>query len=161
MAPKVPTGYSTLQIALHWITVIAVLTAFFSHDAMELAAKALRDSGGSPYPTVHTIAGATVLIVALIRLTLRRRRGAPEPAGQGLQKTGAIWGHRLLYLMMFAVPIGGATVWFGGVHSLGDVHGLAGKALMVLFLGHATMALWHQYGVKDGTLTRMLRPEPK
>lgn len=161
MAHTARNGYSTTQIALHWLTVVAVLTAFFSHDAMKEAARVLRESGGSPYPTVHTIAGATVLIVAIIRLIIRRRRGTPEPQGEGLQKLGAVWGHRLLYLMMFAVPIGGVTVWFGGVHSLGEVHGFAGQTLMVLFLGHAAMGLWHQYRLKDGTLTRMLRPEPK
>lgn len=161
MAHRARNGYSTAQITLHWLTVLAVLTAFFSHDTMEEAAGALSESGGSPYPTVHTVAGISVLILVAIRLFVRRRRGAPEPQGEGIQQLGAVWGHRLLYLLMFAVPIGGAIVWFGGVHALGDVHGLAGQALMLLFLGHAAFALWHQYMIKDRTLMRMLRPEPK
>ena len=161
MAHKVRNGYSTAQITLHWLTVLVVLTAYFASDAMEDAARALRESGVTPYPTVHTVAGISVLILAVIRLIIRRRRGAPEPQGEGMQQLGAVWGHRLLYLLMFAVPIGGVIVWFGGVRSLGDVHGLAGQALMLLFLGHAALALWHQYMVKDGTLMRMLRPEPK
>lgn len=161
MAHQVRKGYSTAQITFHWLTVIAVLTAFFSHDAMEEAVSALSKSGGSPYPTVHTVAGTLVLLFAVIRLIIKRRRGAPEPQGQGMQQLGAVWGHRLLYVLMLAVPVGGAIVWFGGVSELGDLHGLAGQALMLVFLGHAAFALWHQYMMKDGTLMRMLRPEAK
>ena len=161
MAQKVRNGYSAAQIALHWLTVIAVLTAFFSHDAMVKAASALLESGGSPYPTIHTAAVISVLIFAVIRLIIRHRRGVTQPQGEGLQQIWAIWGHRLLYLMMVAVPVGGAVAWFGTVSALGGVHGLAGQAFMLLFLGHAAMALWHQFSVKNGNLIRMLRPEPK
>lgn len=153
-----PKGYSTTQIALHWLTLIAVLTAWFTHEAMEEIAETVREAGGDPFPTVHTAAGALVLLIALARLVIRLRRGAPEPEGEGLQKTGAVWGHRLLYLMMIAVPVGGGIMWFGGVEALAEGHGLAGKALMVIFLGHAAMALWHHYVKRDGTLRRMLRP---
>ena len=70
----------------------------------------------------------------------------------------AVWGHRLLYVLMLAVPALGAAAWYGGIEDAGEVHELAGNALMIVALGHAAVALWHQYVRRDGTLTRMLRP---
>lgn len=152
-------GYSGAQITLHWLTAIAVLTAFLTHDAMEDIADAAWEAGTAPFPTLHTAAGLTVFLLVLIRLWLRRRHGAPEPQGSAQVQMAAIWGHRLLYLMLIAVPLGGALTWFGGLQDLGDVHGFAGKALLVVAGGHAAMAIWHQVVRKDGTLMRMLRPE--
>lgn len=156
------TGYSMLQIALHWLTAIAVLVAFFTHEAMEDIAKEVWRSGGSPYPTVHTIAGFLTLILVSIRLVVRRRHGAPEPAADGpLMQQGAIWGHRLLYALLFAVPVLGFLTWIIGIQGLGEVHGILGKAIMATALGHAAMAIWHQFAKKDGTLMRMIRPQSK
>jgi cytochrome b561 len=155
------TGYSLTQIILHWLTAIGVITAFLTHDAMKEAFKALRDTGGAPYPTPHTIAGFTVFLLVAIRLFLRARRGAPEPSASGLQLQAATWGHRLLYALLLAVPLLGFFTWIVGITGLSDVHGFLGQSLMVVALGHALVAIWHQFGKKDGTLTRMLRPEGK
>ena len=94
------TGYSTAQIALHWLTAIGVLVAFFTHDAMEEIAETTWEAGGAAFPTPHTIAGMTVFLLVLIRLVLRWRSGVPAPQGTGLQQTAAVWGHRLLYAML-------------------------------------------------------------
>ena len=150
------TGYSRAQIALHWLTALLVLTAWFTHEAME---EALLDTGGDPYPTLHSMAGITVFFLVLARLWLRHRRGAPEPEGEGLQLQAAIWGHRLLYFLLLVVPLGGFLTWIVGIEDLADGHGFAGQALLVVALGHALVALWHHYGKKDGTLRRMMRPE--
>ncbi|SMY08734.1 cytochrome b [Flavimaricola marinus] len=152
------TGYSTAQITLHWLTAIGVLVAFFTHDAMEEIAEQTWEAGGAAFPTVHTIAGMTVFFLVLVRVILRLRTGAPEPEGDGIQQAAAVWGHRLLYLMLLAVPLGGFLTWIVGIQDLGDLHGLAGKALMIVALGHAAMAIYHQFVKKDGTLMRMLRP---
>ncbi|MBM1221171.1 cytochrome b/b6 domain-containing protein [Ponticoccus sp. SC2-23] len=152
------TGYSRSQIALHWLTAIGVVIAFLSHEGMEDAFETLRDTGGSPHPTIHSVAGITVFWLVLIRLWLRRRN-APEPEGEGLAQTAAIWGHRLLYLLLLAVPLGGFLTWIVGIHALDDLHGSAGQALMVVALGHALMAFYHHYVKKDGTLRRMIKPQ--
>ncbi len=154
-----PNGYSATQITLHWLTALGVIVAFFTHDAMLETVKTVRDAGGDPIPTVHTIAGFLVFVLVLVRLWLRRRRGAPAPQGTALEKKAVELGHGLLYLLLVAVPLMGAISWFGGVENLGGIHGLAGKGLMIVALGHAAMAIWHQYGKKDGTLTRMMRPD--
>ena len=151
-------GYSRAQIALHWLTAIGVLTAWFTHERMIENLTALQETGGEPYPTIHSVAGITVFFLVLARLWLRHRHGAPEPNAEGLQLQAAIWGHRLLYLLLLAVPLGGFLTWIVGLHGLAFGHGLAGQALLAVALGHTLMALWHQYGKKDGTLLRMMRP---
>lgn len=152
-------GYSTTQIVLHWLTAIAVLTAWFTHDAMEEIARAAWDAGEGPFPTIHTISGALAMILIISRLVIRRRHGAPEPEGSDFNKTAAIWGHRLLYALVIIVPLLGAATWFGGIRGLSNVHEYAAKGLMLAALGHAGMAIFHQFVKKDGTLMRMVRPE--
>ena len=153
------SGYSLTQIILHWLTAIAILVAWFSHEAMEDIARAAWRAGDGPFPTVHTIAGALAMIFIIVRLILRKRRGAPEPEGTGLAKDAAIWGHRLIYGLVIIVPMLGAATWFGGFRNLSNLHEIAAKALMLAVLGHAAMAIFHQFVKKDGTLMRMLRPE--
>ena len=57
----------------------------------------------------------------------------------------------------YAVPALGAITWFGGIDATADFHVLAMNAMMLLALGHAAMALLHQFILKDGLLVRMLR----
>lgn len=154
-------GYSRAQIALHWLTAIGVLTAWFTHEAMEEIARSIWRAGGTPVPTVHTISGFLVLVMVLARLWLRRRHGAPAPEGSDTMRAAAVWGHRALYALLIAVPLAGILSWFGGIRDLGEVHGVLGNALLLVALGHAAVALWHHYGRKDGTLMRMLRPAPR
>lgn len=157
MATK--TVYSTAQIVLHWLTALCVVVAFVTHDAMEDIARATWEAGGSPFPTPHTIAGFVVVFLVVARLILRARTGAPEPQGTGAAQAAAVWGHRLLYVLLLAVPVMGFLTWIVGLRDLGDLHGLFGKAILLVALGHAVMALWHHYVKKDGTLTRMLCPD--
>lgn len=155
------TGYSHAQIVLHWLTAIAVLVAFFTRNAMGEIAHQTWEAGASPHPTPHTIAGFLVLALVIIRLVLRHRHGAPEPQSEGLMRSAAIWGHRALYALLIAVPVLGFFTWIIGIHDLSGPHSILGKAIMALALGHAVMAIFHQFIHKDGTLTRMLRPQSK
>lgn len=159
MTETSPSGYSLTQIILHWITAFAVITAFVTHDAMVLIATDVREAGGAPFPTIHTLAGLIAFVAIVIRLLLRRRHGAPEAQGSELNQTLAKLGHWALYALVIIVPLMGAVSWFGGVESLSMPHGILGKALMLLALGHAAMAIWHQFVKKDGTLLRMLKPK--
>lgn len=70
----------------------------------------------------------------------------------------ADWGHRLIYLLMIAMPLGGIATFFLGI-DVGEVHGLAASVPMLVVLGHALMALYHQYVLKDGLLRRMMKAE--
>ena len=156
-----PTRYTRLQIGLHWLIALLIAGAFFTHENMGQALRQKIESGtvGIGSPTPHTVLGMLALVFVLWRVVVRIRNGAPEPHGSPAVVAAAKWGHRVLYLLMIAVPIGGFTAWAGGLRDVGDIHGLAGQALVVLALGHALMAVWHQWVKKDGTMKRMIRPE--
>ena len=154
---KTTNGYSGLQIALHWIVAILIIAAWLTHDGAEDAYDSLRDGGTAGF-VLHIALGLSVLILVVVRLIVRLSRGAPAAPGTpgSLQVKAADWGHRLIYLLMIAVPLGGIATWFLGVDA-GDVHGLGGNLLMVVVLGHALIALYHQYVLKDGLLRRMMK----
>jgi len=152
------SGYSRLQIALHWLIAVLILATWFTHEGMGDALEARIETGVlSPNP--HAVMGLAVFVLVLVRILVRRRQGAPGPVpgSSPMAEAAALWGHRLLYLLMVLTPIGGAITWFGGIAALGDGHELFGNALMIVALGHALVAILHQVILKDGTMTRMLR----
>ncbi|WP_413719937.1 cytochrome b [Silicimonas sp. MF1-12-2] len=155
------TGYTGLQIGIHWIMALLIAGAFFTHENMGAALRQKIEAGivGPGTPTPHTILGMLALLFVIWRIVVRLRNGAPEPHGSHAVVAAAKWGHRLLYLLMVAVPVGGFVAWFFGLRDVGEIHELAGKALVILALGHAAAAVWHHVAQKDGTLRRMTRPE--
>ena len=156
---KVTTGYSGLQIALHWVVAILILVAWLSAEGAEEAMEAVEDGGAVGF-VPHVAFGLAILALVVVRMLVRLSRGAPAAPGEpgSLAVKAADWGHRLIYLLMIAVPLGGASVFFLGL-DVGDVHGLAANVLMLVVLGHALMALYHQYILKDGLLRRMMKAE--
>lgn len=162
-AMKTTKGYAAAQIALHWLVgALVVFNYFYSSGMGRALAARLGDGGVRPppiEPLVHVWVGLTVLALVVLRLLLRRFRGAPEAPGTGMARTAAIWGHRLLYTLLAVVPVLGTLAWFGGLRTLGDPHEVLANVLVIVAGGHALMALVHHYVWKDGTLARMLRPE--
>lgn len=156
-------GYNVAQIALHWIVAALVVFNYVYSDGM---GKALRDrlrgtqsTNLSLEPTIHVWVGVAVLALVVLRLVLRRARGVPAAPGSGLPQRAAVWGHRVLYALLVAVPALGALTWFAGWRQLGDAHEFLASALLWVAGGHALIALFHHYVLKDGLLTRMARPE--
>jgi len=158
-AVKTSTGYSTLQIALHWGVAVLVVLAYLTSEGAEEAMEVI-EKGGTVGFLPHAALGMAVLFLVLLRIVIRAMRGAPAAPGVpgSWQVKAAEWGHRLLYLLMVAVPIGGASIWIGGMDN-GDIHGFFATVLMVLAGGHAVVALIHHYVLKDGLLRRMMKPE--
>lgn len=154
---KVTTGYSGLQIALHWLVAVLILVAWLSGEGAEEALEAVEE-GGTVGFVPHVAFGLAILTLVVVRILVRLSRGAPAAPGEpgSLAVKAADWGHRLLYLLMIAVPLGGASVFFLGLE-VGEIHGLAANVLMLVVLGHALMALYHQYVLKDGLLRRMMK----
>ena len=158
------SGYSRLQIALHWGVALGVLFNYLVSEGMEDAFDAMVEgeavaegAEGFGMPGLHVWVGVVVLVLVVVRLIVRMAQGAPA-AEEGIGGTLAKWGHRLLYVGMLAVPALGAITWFGGLEGTADLHVLTANALMIIAAGHTLMALYHQYVVKDGLLDRMTRP---
>src|SRR6056297_2094867 len=154
-------GYSAIQIALHWLTAFLIAAAYLVSEGMGDALRLREQSGatGVEGNTLHVWLGGAVFAIVAVRLAVRIRFGAPTPA-EGtppLWELAAIWGHRLLYLLMLAVPLMGALTWYAGL-PLGDAHEVAGNALMLIAGGHVVMAMLHEALRSDGTMARMFKP---
>lgn len=154
-----PQSYSRLQIALHWLIAVLIVIAWFTGEGAGEAMK-VAEKGGDAGFVPHVALGLSILALVLIRILVRLSRGAPAAPGApgSLGVKAADWGHRLIYLLMVAVPLGGASVFFLGLE-VGEVHALAANVLMLVVLGHAGLALYHQYVLKDGLLRRMMKAE--
>lgn len=162
MAPK---GYSATQIRLHWIIAALIVAQLIFGEGIGSAFRELVKTGIATYPTAtlaHIIGGALILALALWRIALKVRRGAPDlPEGQPpLTKLAAKATHGALYLLMIGAPVSGAVAWFGGgIESVAEAHELAKPLFIGLIVLHVAGALWHQFVLKDGLLLRMKRPQ--
>ncbi len=148
--------YSGLQIALHWATAALIAGNYLVSDGMEQALDAKMDGAayGGLVPTFHVWAGSALLAIVLFRLVIRLTSGAPQTAPDlGSRLAGLV--HWVLYGLMVAVPVLGASAWFLGVGQAADLHVLVMNAMMVLILGHAGMAIFHHYVLRDGILSKM------
>ena len=159
MPPR--TGYSTLQIALHWAIAILILATWFTHEGMGRVLERRIEAGttGIEGNTIHVWLGGTVFALILIRSLVRLIQGAPDhtPETPPFMAKAATWGHRLLYLLMILAPILGAAAWYGHIEAAGEAHEVVAQLLMLAALGHAAAAIYHQVFLRDGTLTRMTR----
>ena len=156
---KTTAGYSTLQIALHWLVAILILAAWFTGEGAEEAMEAIEEGGTAGF-VPHVAMGLAILGLVVLRLVVRLTRGAPAAPGVpgSAQVKAAEWGHRLIYLLMIGVPLGGISIWFGGM-DMGDVHGTFANLLMLVVLGHTALALYHHHVLKDGLIRRMMKAE--
>lgn len=156
---KIKNGYSGVQIALHWVIAVLLAGAWLTGEGAQAAMERVEDGGTTGF-VPHVALGLAILALAVLRVVVRLGRGAPAPAGAtgSLQVRAAGWMHLALYVLIIAVPLGGISAWFLGLET-GEIHEVFANLLMLLALGHAALAIYHQVVLKDGTLTRMTRAE--
>jgi cytochrome b561 len=174
--------YDSLAILFHWTVAVLIvgnvllawsLDDFDHHDPV-------RDN----LLTIHKSIGATVLLLAALRLVWRWRRPAPllPDAMPRWKRIAARTDQALLYGVMFVMPVSGlidagafsqpVRYFFlfdlpplvGHDEPLGHVafavHKVTALILYALLLLHAAAALHHHYVLKDGILRRMLPQAP-
>lgn len=158
------SGYSSKQIALHWIIAILIVIQFVLHDGIEEVWLQVRDGGEvtrSVLAFSHVAIGILIFVLALWRITLRLTRGAPPPPedeAPALQMLAGLT-HLVLYALLLLMPISGMTMWFGGVEAAGFGH-FVGKTLMLAFVAlHVIGALYHRFVLKSDVMQRMTRPQ--
>lgn len=177
--PLVPVRYAVPAVFFHWAIVLLIATAY---AAIELEGFLPKGSAGRALSmSVHTWAGALVLVLAGPRLLWRVVRGAPapEPGPRWIQRLGGAM-HVLLYLFIFVQPVLGMLAFNAGGHlltipglgielpplvaaskdlkdTLEDIHGTLGTAFYTVIGLHAIAALFHHYMLGDNTLRRMWR----
>jgi cytochrome b561 len=167
--------FTPLQRALHWLMAACILTMFFVGVGMvsTLMPKYL------PLIAFHKSLGALILVLALIRLGVRLRYGAPPlPANLPAPlKLAAHLSHYVLYALMIAMPILGwamlsaanyPVVLFGGLHlpaiapqsdslhtQLWDAHYYLAFLFFAIVLLHLAAALFHALVRRDGVYQTM------
>ena len=132
--------------------------------------------------TFHKSLGLTILALAVLRLGWRLfdRRPDEPPTVPHWQALAARFGHALLYVLLFTVPLSGwlfdsasslrPLYWWGLVkmpsltggpqrdlkEGAEDAHELLFWVLVLVAAGYAAAALWHHFHDRDVVLRRML-----
>jgi cytochrome b561 len=167
--------FSPLQQGLHWLMAVMVVSMLFIGIGM---VSTLRP----PFLTliaIHKPLGITILVLAVLRLGLRVRRGAPPlPADlPSWQTAGAKASHVLLYALLIVMPLVGwallsaggcPIVLYGPIHlpqimpHNDTLHGILRSAhtwLAYLFFAtillHVAAALFHALVRHDGVFPGM------
>lgn len=167
--------YHPLIIALHWLLALALIFALLAGTFM-LAETPNTDPAKLNGLAIHMGLGIAILLLTLVRLLTRWRKGAPDPIAGGTPMQEKLAGatHVLLYVGVIVMGASGIAmslyadlgniVFFGSGNPLPEnfddllpraVHGLAAKGLMALIVVHFLAALYHQHVLKDGIMSRM------
>ena len=159
-------GYSGAQIALHWTVAVLVVAQIVLHDGIEAAYAAGRGVGAATesemfLADLHVAFGVAVFALALLRVALRVRRGAPPPPQDEhpALRMAARATHFALYALILLMPVTGGLAWFGGIEAMAGVHGVGKAAILVLVGLHVLGALYQHFYLRTDVLRRMLRPE--
>jgi cytochrome b561 len=167
--------FAPLQRLLHWLMAICILTMLFIGVGMvsTIMPKYV------PLLSIHKSLGIAILVLALIRLAVRLRYGAP-PLPADLpepMKLAAYLSHYALYALMIAMPLIGwamlsagaypivvfGRVWLPAIlpqsdslHTLlWDAHFYLAFAFFALVLMHVAAALFHALVRQDGVFDSM------
>jgi cytochrome b561 len=158
------SGYSGLQIALHWTIAALVLFQLLFGESMTTSVDAAADGQSLPWldqtmASAHYWVGLAVLALATIRIGARLFVGAPggEPSAPWWMALASRITHVAFYGLLLATPITGLLSYYLWGW-MGDVHAIAKPAFIVLIGIHAAAALFHHFVLKDSVLRKMLVP---
>ncbi len=160
---KQSTGYTVLQLSLHWLIVLLVLFQLIFGEDMGRYNYLLR-SGQDVTPLLtgyylHVGVGIAVLVLTLFRLGLRLAVGVPPSVpGPTLQVRAGEALHYLFYLMLIVTPITGLLAQYVDMGTFGEIHSANKPVFILLILIHAAAAFYHHFVLKDSTLRRMMVP---
>jgi cytochrome b561 len=176
MAPSIKR-YTATAKSLHWIIVLLLVVQFVIGWIMPHIG---RNTQPDTLINTHFSIGMLILLVALVRLGWRLAHGEPEPLDgiPSWQMASARVVHRLLYALLFVVPLlgwinaswrGFAVVMFGvefpkliatrapGWAWTGDLHSVLANYVMLGLVGlHVAAVIYHQFVRRDRILDRML-----
>ena len=178
---RTPSRYSPAQKWLHWSMALLILSmAAIGLTMTNLGDGALKDR----LYELHKSIGIILLALALVRIAVRRRRGAPplEPGVPAWQRLAAHASHYALYALIVLVPLAGWSAtssccppvnlfWTLPVtlpapsgeafsKTVFRIHFGLAFALIAVVAIHVAGALQHHLIRKDRTLLRMLPGDP-
>jgi cytochrome b561 len=173
-APADAESYGSGAIAFHWVMVVLIAVVGILgllHDSWPKTTQSL-------WINIHALIGLLIWLLLIARFWWRSAHPPPAlpPEVGGLARRLSAPVHRLLYALIFVIPIIGMVtfIWHGraldfgafqvkfGVrsnraifHPTEDLHGYLAYALFALAGMHALAALWHHFIRGDGVLKRM------
>lgn len=156
--------YTPSQITLHWLIAGLVAFQFLFGEAIGPWFEYLTEGEGSPVrsagATAHIVVGVAILTLMALRTALRLTQGAPAPIPQspGWDRVATLWAHRLLYALLWAVPLLGLGAWLTVSEELGEAHAVLQNVLMIVVFVHIAGALFHQFVLRDRLIRRMMVP---
>jgi len=166
------TQYSKRMVIVHWLTLALLVGAWFLGDCLDES----RHEGSATIAgyVLHSLLGAAVLLLAVLRLAFRKKDGVPPAMGDTPMDKVAKGIHHLLYAVLFLLPVSGmltvlnsdvSNAIFSGDATLlpqkftgvfaHEAHEILVTVLIVLVVIHLLGALKHQFIMKDGLLERM------
>lgn len=169
------TRYHPALVILHWLMALMILVALAAGGL--LLASMPPDSPDKVQGLAgHMAFGMAIGVLLLLRLVVRVRSTHPSHASTGndwLDKLGR-WTHWAFYLLVAGMVLTGLAtalgaglfaIVYGGAadtlpENLGELpqrvaHGIIAVALVGLIALHVAAALYHQFLLKDGLLSRM------
>lgn len=158
-----PAGYTLTQIILHWVIAALVVFQLLVNEGMQDAFDDRVDGDEvSDYTgaALHIAVGVTILVLALVRLWMRWRHGAP--AAHRDKPAPIIWlgyaTHVALYAFIIAMPVTGLVAWARGSEAFAELHEIGKLILVPLIALHVAGALAEHFVFRNDTLARMIRP---
>lgn len=157
------TGYTRMQIRLHWLVMVFVILQYALHEGIAEAFDAGLDAGRMTLDVGaagHMGLGLLILLLVFWRIALRQEHGAPpppasEPAWARMAAKGA---HHGFYALLIALPVTGGLAWGMASEGMGEVHEVLRALLLLLILLHVGAVLVHQLVWRTGLLSRMRTP---
>jgi cytochrome b561 len=172
--PQHPRRFTAMQRLLHWAMAVCILAMLFIGVGMvsTISTRYLA------LVSIHKPLGLAILLLALLRLGLRLRRGAP-PLPADLpepMRLAAKLSHVALYALMIAMPLigwamlsaEGVPVVAGGLRLpailpqslemyalLRNAHGYLAYAFFAVILLHIGAGLYHALVRRDGVFEAM------
>jgi cytochrome b561 len=168
-------SFSSLQRILHWLMAIMVVAMLFIGVTMVSTVKPRFIT----LLAIHKPLGVAILVLALLRLGVRLKHGAPPLPTDlpSIQAIAAKLSHIVLYTLLIAMPLigwamlsagGYPIVLFGSLHLpkiaphsdglyavLRTAHTLLAYAFFATILLHVAAALFHALIRRDGVFRTM------
>jgi cytochrome b561 len=161
---KNPSGYSRMQITLHWVVVVLVALQYLLHEGISDAYDVAEESGiyAMSLPVIgHIAGGALILLFACWRLILRNDRGVPAPpeGEPEVFRRLSHLAHLAVYALLILLPVTGALAWGGQMGAAGEAHEVLKTLLLLLIVAHVGAVAVHQLVWKTGLMKRMMRAQ--
>jgi len=171
---KVMEPYSKRMVIIHWLTLVLLIVTWYLGDVL-VDARIEKNATLIGY-FAHVLAGGTVLLLTLLRLTYRSVDKIPPPVGYSLMNMVASGIHYLLYILLVLLSLSGFMTLL--TSSVGEallvvdagllptkytgpsviphaVHETLVTVLIVVVVIHILGAIRHQFILKDGLMRRM------